>query len=263
LTDPTPGEVLVAHFGIISPQDLDIDAIARVLGATVRYEPLLGCEARIVGTDTRAIICINSTSHPARQRFSLAHELAHWHFDRYRGLLICATTDIEKGDDPKRRLVERQADRVASHLLMPRFLVEPVIGRPSTLTFETVRIVGATFKTSMTASAIRLVDMNLLPAVLVCHNNSFRSWFVRARDVPEYWFPRSKCSGGADAGRMRVPAANWFDCPEADDAELVQESLTGGAQGEVLTLLTGFTSRMLRERDTATRTQTWDSERWR
>lgn len=263
MSDSTAGEGLVASFGITSPKDLDVTAIARVLGATVRHEPLVGCEARIIGTDKRAIIRVNSTSHPTRQRFSVAHEIAHWHFDRHRGLLICSASDVEKGDYPQRNIVERNADRVASHILMPRYLVEPVIGRLSTLTFDTVRAVGTAFKTSMTASAIRLVDMNLLPTVLVCHREASRAWFVRARDVPDYWFPRSKCvPGNPSAGRTRVPAANWFDCPEADDAELTQESLTGGPNGEVLTLLNGFTTKMLRDRETGAWSEPRTSKPW-
>jgi Zn-dependent peptidase ImmA (M78 family) len=255
LNDPTPGEQLVASFGIKSPDDLDVTAIARVLGAEVRYEPLTGCEARIVGTATRAIIRINSRSQPTRQRFSIAHEIAHWRFDRKLGLLVCNSSDMETGDHPGRDISEKLADRVASHILMPRYLVEPLLGRLSTITFDSVKALAGAFSTSITASAIRLIDLNLVPSVLVCHRGPARGWFSRAKDVPDHWFPRARCIPGSD-NRRRVPASNWFDCDEADDAEVTQESLSVGAPGETLSLLTGFTSAMLKDRE-AQRRDDW------
>jgi Zn-dependent peptidase ImmA (M78 family) len=70
-------EGLVQDLGITDPRDIDLDAIAHLLGVTVRYQPLKGCEALIVGSGQRAIVMINSVSSPERQRFSLGHELGH------------------------------------------------------------------------------------------------------------------------------------------------------------------------------------------
>lgn len=65
--------------GVTYPAEIDLEAIAWTMGAKVRYRPLDGCEARIIGRDDQAIITINERSPPRRQRFSLAHEIGIGH----------------------------------------------------------------------------------------------------------------------------------------------------------------------------------------
>ncbi len=55
-------EQILADLGIREPEDLDIEAIAEYCGATIRYKPLYGCEARLVGYRERALITINANS---------------------------------------------------------------------------------------------------------------------------------------------------------------------------------------------------------
>ena len=78
----TPAERLLQELGITEPNEIELDAIAHHVGACVRYRPLQGCEARIIGTGDRAIITVKSDSHPRRKRFSIAHELGHWYHHR-------------------------------------------------------------------------------------------------------------------------------------------------------------------------------------
>ena len=69
-------EMLLAHLGIESPGDIDIEAIAQFCQATVEYAPLDGCEARILGYGDRAIITVNSNgTNRGRQRFGVPCEL--------------------------------------------------------------------------------------------------------------------------------------------------------------------------------------------
>jgi hypothetical protein len=51
----TPEQILV-DLGIREPEDLDIEAIAEPCGATIRYRPLSGCEARIIGYHNRGVV---------------------------------------------------------------------------------------------------------------------------------------------------------------------------------------------------------------
>ena len=60
---------LLEELGITEPLDIKIEAIAEYCDATIVYEPLKGCEARILGHGDRAIITVNSTSLRERQRF--------------------------------------------------------------------------------------------------------------------------------------------------------------------------------------------------
>ena len=70
--NPTFAELLLQEYGVSQPEDIDLEAIAFDQGATIKFRRLDSCEARIIGHGTTAVISINNTSHPDRQRFSLA-----------------------------------------------------------------------------------------------------------------------------------------------------------------------------------------------
>lgn len=53
---------LLAELGIEAPDEIDIEAIAEHCDATVVYEPLAGCTARIIGHGDRAIITVDAGS---------------------------------------------------------------------------------------------------------------------------------------------------------------------------------------------------------
>src|SRR5471032_1128055 len=69
----SPAEALLWDYGISDPADIDLDAIAFDMGATVHRRPLCGCEARLVADGNKAVITINSKPTPPRPRFSLPH----------------------------------------------------------------------------------------------------------------------------------------------------------------------------------------------
>ena len=65
----------------IQTNPLDIVALLESLGIDVRYEPLEnGISGMLIKNETtnKWIIYVNSLHHPHRQRFTLAHELAHY-----------------------------------------------------------------------------------------------------------------------------------------------------------------------------------------
>jgi hypothetical protein len=174
---------LLRELGITEPEDIRLEAIAEYCNATIVYEPLAGCAARIVGYEDHAFITIDSRSRLERRRFSAGHELGHWMADRGKvSSFLCqekvfATEWSE--DNP-----ERRANRYAAELLLPKFMFEPR-AKNKEITFETVRSLAAEFKTSLTATAIRLVELGSFPAVIVCNEPSRRRWFFRGSDVPD------------------------------------------------------------------------------
>ena len=89
----TAAERILQSLGVTDPQEIDLEAIAWTQGVVVNYRPLDGCEARIIGSSRKAVISINSRSPERRRRFSLAHELGHWHHHRGR-VLFCGKDDI-------------------------------------------------------------------------------------------------------------------------------------------------------------------------
>ena len=161
----TNAERLLQELGITEPDEIDLDAIAFHVGARVRYRPLEGCEARIIGAGDQAIITVKADSHPRRKRFSIAHELGHWHHHRGQ-CLVCWAEETRPGGvlSP-----ERVADGFAADLLMPAYLFKPLARQHAKLTFKAVNALAEAFKTSQTATAIRLVESDHAPALLVCH----------------------------------------------------------------------------------------------
>jgi hypothetical protein len=165
-----------------APEDIDVEAIAYYCGATVVTERLHGSVARIIGMGDRAFITVDGESRRPRQRFSIAHELGHWMIDRGKlSNFVCSEKNFISdwsGDNP-----ERRANRFAVDLLMPRNLFEPAAKRRE-ITFATVRGLCEQFQTSLTATAIRLVECGSFPSILVCSNSNGIKWKIRDRDVP-------------------------------------------------------------------------------
>jgi Zn-dependent peptidase ImmA (M78 family) len=175
----TPFEIL-NDLGITEPEDIDIEAIAEDCGATIRYQPLSGCAARIMGYKNRAIITIDEDTPRPRQRFSAGHELGHWMRDRGQVAFQCKKENFVRewsAENP-----ETRANRFASDLLLPAKMFRAHLHRQP-VTFDTVRQLADVFCTSVTATAIRLVEYGELPAILVCSGSRKREWFVPNGEV--------------------------------------------------------------------------------
>ncbi|WFU79938.1 ImmA/IrrE family metallo-endopeptidase [Bradyrhizobium sp. CIAT3101] len=244
--DAPKAEHLLKSLGVSEPEEIDVEAIAWHLGATVRYAPLEGCEARIIGADDSAVITVNSASSAQRQRFSVCHELGHWIYHRRR-MLFCQGDEIER-PSPEAANMERAADRFASELLMPDFLFRPISGEFGRPTMAAVRKLAGRFNVSQTAAAIRLVETNHAPILLICHGQNGRKWFARSSAVTSDWFPKSELSPESSAFTMiygkapdampakSVSASTWFARADASRYEVVEESIRVASR-EVLTLL--------------------------
>lgn len=260
-----PAELIVHELGITVPEEIDLEAIAWTQGARVRYRPLDGCEARIIGSGNEAIITVNSRSSHRRKRYSIAHELGHWKWHRGR-ILVCRADEIGVGVASEAQ-AERIADSFAADLIMPRFILRPLSASFPRLTFKTVTAIGERFDVSTTATAIRLVETEHTPSLLVCHGRHGRRWFVRSPSVPVHWFPQPTLHhdtfafdilfGGKpnDETPHRIGADAWFDCWGADRFEMTEESIRISEQ-EVLTLLVIKNPAMLEERQ-QTRERKW------
>lgn len=236
--------VVLDELGITEPEEIILEAIAYHCGAVIMRQPLSGCEGRLLGNGDRAIITVNASSSDARQRFSAAHELGHW--VRHRGRLAhyCTAEMIAWGRPQKN--AEAEANRFAADLLMPDYMFRPrAAQRP--IVFDTVRELARTFRTSLTSTAIRLVERGSFPAMALCCSAKSREWFVRGEDVPERLFPvrqpgkytiahRLLSGGIGTIGAEAVCAAEWFDHEDAYRYSVVEDSVEI-RPGLVLTLL--------------------------
>lgn len=240
----TLAERHLQELGITEPSEIDLEAIAYDRGARIRYCQLDGCEARIVGKGDRAIITVNTASSDQRQRFSIAHELGHWHYHRGQTL----TCRVDEYRPQQTAGVERLADSYAADLILPHYLFRPRVREYRQLTLKAIDLLAEIFRTSFTATAIRLVECDHFPALLVCHSPEGRRWFARAPHVPEHWFPKGELAPESSAldilyGRRHadptprtIRASAWFDGREAHRYE-ISEQTRRIAPGKALTLL--------------------------
>jgi hypothetical protein len=168
------------ELGITEPEEIDLEAIAYHVGARVRFRPLSGCEAHILGCDGKAIITVKHDSSARRKRFSIAHELGHWRYHRGK-TLVCRVDEYRPRDAQS---PEKVADGYAADLLMPRYLFAPKASSIDRISFDSIGRLAEAFKTSLTATAIRLVDLDLFPGFVISHTPRGRKWFGRAPRVP-------------------------------------------------------------------------------
>lgn len=122
---------LLMELGIDAPP-IPVERIARSRGISIQYAPL---DDELSGMafikDGLSVIGVNSLHHPNRQRFTIAHELAHHllHRDQLVGHVhvdkIILKRDIlaQTGTDP----TEIDANAFASELLMPEHMISAAI----------------------------------------------------------------------------------------------------------------------------------------
>lgn len=204
---PDPAERLLLDLGITEPDEIDVEVIAYLAGAIVQYRPLPCGDARILGVGDRAIITVAAAASPARQRFSVAHELGHWHHHRGR-LLACHATD--QLDPASLGDVEREADRYAASLLMPGFMMMPFVDAVP-VSMALAHQVAERFRVSLLAATLRLVDVHTGAFAIVVEGVDGRRWFKRSPALDPRWFLWAAGPSGGQAGDGRArPAVHWY-----------------------------------------------------
>lgn len=231
----TPAERLLWSYGVEDPSHIDLEAVAFDRGALVIYRPLNGSEARLVVHGDKAIISVNEGSLLGRRRFSLAHEIAHWMQDRKRGSFLCAKEDIGP-QNAEAKSLEADANRYASQLILPDYLVVPRIERKP-VTLDTAAGLSKDFKSSLTAAAIKLAKRSTAPAVIVCHSQSKREWFSTSMAFPLDLFVAKELHQDTDGLAMlysgngglsrpkREPASRWLQGPDVFTMNVLSQSV--------------------------------------
>lgn len=155
---------LVKRLGLKAPP-VPVDRLAKVLGVRIEYTPF---DDELSGMafirDGKPVIGVNSNHHPNRQRFTIAHELAHVVLHRTK---LEATVLIDKGRNfiPRDSIsaegidpLEKQANAFASELLMPDRLVRQVLAESSRDIQDDDYLIGMAnrFRVSLAALQFRL-----------------------------------------------------------------------------------------------------------
>lgn len=243
---------LLEELEITEPGEIDVEAIAHHQGALVIYETLIKCEAFTLSNNAnRAVIVVNDKSPQLRQRFSVAHELGHWMRDRNLSAFCDKKAYADHWYGSGR---ETLANQYAKELLLPKSMFAP-LARNLSVNLESVRNLSKIFRTSLTATALRLVELGSYPAIIVLSKfprysigePGQRVWYVRGTGTAANLHPRLQMSVETLAYEIcvddekhevsgEVEASAWFDNPQASGL-MLQESSIRIDCNKILTLI--------------------------
>lgn len=137
-------------FSAFREAPVDVEDIAARMGVTVKRVTRPGWEGAVQGEELthRAFIWVNDSASPERQRFTIAHELGHLMLHpldkHYRDAAFGYGKTV-----PRR---EHEANAFAGALLMPRFLMTPLISD----TAASVKQMANHFQVSQAAMNVRI-----------------------------------------------------------------------------------------------------------
>lgn len=177
---------------------------------------------------------------------------------------MCRSSDIGSFGGFRKNAISPEfvADQFASELLLPSYILMPVLSQFRSLNLKTVGEISTAFKASRTATAIRLVQSNKFHAMSVCHGHKGRRWFLRPPCVPDHWFPRDELDRESYAFETlfgskveqthprKIGADAWFDRRGAERYEMLEHTFPL-PNDEILTLLTFTDAEMMEEADSS------------
>lgn len=150
------------ELGEDSMSPIDVFGIAKTMSelTTVFYPLGSNISGMCIKGEGISLIAINSQMSLGRQRFSMAHEFYHLHYDTKVKKSVCSIAI--NGEDEK----EREADLFASHFLLPSAAMYNILKDCNVVTFEQVVWLEQHFGMSRRAILYRLksegkIDSNL------------------------------------------------------------------------------------------------------
>ncbi len=191
------------------------DCIAKISGLPLSKNTD-GCLKK---TENGWVIIYNeSIKYPGRINFTIAHEFGHYilHRKKYPHGLNCDKNDINRDDDVK--FVEREANIFASYLLMPLDDFRET-SKKYPFSIELFKVLADRYKTSLTATVLKWIDMTDKMAMAVFSDNGFIEWkkqsatllkkkiFGHKREYPEE-LPSASLSAQIDSSLSEDHAKN-------------------------------------------------------
>lgn len=225
---------LSRRFNVVPP--VDLPDFASKIGLKIREVEPEGFEGSLIRADKRpgGVIAVNrNTRERTRKRFTIAHEMGHFILPGHGEVAcICLSSDVESWSKelPEE---EKDANRFASELLMPARYVSRIV-REKTATIEAAKKISSDFDVSLTAAAVRCIDLTSEDCALVVSDAEIIKWCwpapefqhfiqVGVRVSDESW--ARKLFAGADSREKdgAVPADTWLSGFSARQIEAVWE----------------------------------------
>ncbi|MDQ6891082.1 MAG: ImmA/IrrE family metallo-endopeptidase [Acidobacteriota bacterium] len=122
---------------------------------------------------------LDRVEHPdsPRSRFTLGHELGHFFIDDHRLALLSgkAPAHPSRTEYESKNQVEQEADHFAAHLLMPTERFSETARRTPVGLRGVLSLVND-FRTSVTSTAIRYAQLDLVPCAVLKWGNDGLAW---------------------------------------------------------------------------------------
>lgn len=235
-------------YGFASPRDLVLEDLAYAMGVLVVDGPLDSAEARLVRSGRRGLIRIrDGISNVGRRRFTIAHELGHWVLhEKHSQVVACTNKDLLVAYHASPE--ESDANVFGSTLLMPRDLFDER-ARGREILWGTVRELAHYFGTSLTATAVRLIDLTADYGALVVSENGRITWWkvsapfrdafrVQARSkVPPGSVAATLFEGGTHPGEPIEQSLDRWSHVDGAEGEVMEDTLFLDHYGVALSLV--------------------------
>jgi hypothetical protein len=236
---------VVATLGIREASHLVVEAMAWVYHLKVKSVPFDGADGCLVRHPAGGTILVRGGLDPGRYRFTVAHELGHFLLHHQLRLRPCAASDLTPWST--RHEFERDADEFAAHLLLPEEIVASRM-RSTEPSLTAVDTIARELQTSLTATALRYVELSGFPCALVVSSADGIEWFQVSEDFPG-WFTKGQSihanSFAYDALQAKdVPtrmetilATAWFKERRWKDVLIREQAIRLGSYGRALSLI--------------------------
>ena len=239
-------------YGLSKPDELVLEDIVFARGVVATEGPLEKMEARLIRKGNKGLIRVRQDMpYIGQKRFAIAHELGHWELHKKDSQFFACTSD-DMVASYKASKQEGEANIFAAGLLMPSGPFMEHANKKS-FSFETIGSLAEYFITSLTATAIRYVDLcNDYYAVVCSEAGKVRWWRGSADFESKFWIqPRAKLSANTIAssffsnthsndGTGEVDIDAWCDTDNISHCEsnsFIEESKYFDRFNQVLTLL--------------------------
>jgi hypothetical protein len=248
-TAPTPeafARILLSRLKMLDTGAVDLEELTRAIGLKIREvdsDTFEGALVRIPNRPVGRIAVSSGIREPGRKRFTIGHEIGHYVLPGH-GQSVCQTKEIESWSKAI-SAQELAANRFASELLMPTEAVGRTL-RAQWATFEAAKEISNQFQTSLTAAAMKCMNVTDENCVLVVSDSGVIQW-TRPSDKFRHYIPRGakvsteSFASQLFAGKVRaldgaVPADVWLT--EVESGKVWEDSIILPYYERVLTIVT-------------------------
>jgi hypothetical protein len=162
--------------------------ICRRLGIHYREDPLKDLDGALVLNPKTGIgiICVNNlVAEQGRKNFTVAHEIGHFCMDSLEQNTFFCPRGVIESFKPTINPIELRANEFAAEFLMPKFIYQSLVDARSP-GWNEIKELAVLSQTTLTATAIRFVDLTDEACCLIVSHEGRIAWFRKSKEFQPY-----------------------------------------------------------------------------